>query len=90
MAIVKKPIQVSFRDLCGIINVAPIIKSGFAPVRVKEIADNAIGENQVIHTGSSIIKFTDGNTADFHKATFVPLGGGYLGSLSLEIGRAHV
>jgi VCBS repeat-containing protein len=82
--IVKKPIQISFRDLCGIINVAPIVNSGVAPVRVKETADNAAGENQVIHTGSSILKFTDNNASDIHKASVVPLSGGYLGSFYLS------
>ena len=85
----KKPIQISFGALCGVItppppgNVSPVINSGFAPVGIKEIADNAAGENIAYHTRYATLKFTDSNAADVHSASAAPLGGGYKGTFSL-------
>ncbi len=81
--IVKKPIQISFTDLCGNINLAPIINSSFSPVRIKEIADKAAGENTAFHTRFASLKFSDSNAGDVHSASVVPLGGGYKGTFSL-------
>ncbi len=84
MSIVKKPIQVSFSALCGIANFAPVIRSGFSPIKIKEITDGAPTENNFTHTGSQVLKFTDRNPSDFHKATYIQLAGGYLGSFILS------
>ncbi len=84
MAIVKKPIQVSFSALCGIANFAPVIRSGFSPIKIKEITDGAPAENNFTHTGSQVLKFTDRNPSDRHEAKVIPLAGGYLGAFDLS------
>ncbi len=87
--IIKKPIQVSFRDLCGVANLggvtnlAPVFSSGNQSVKVKEIIDRDSRENKVYHTNTSTLMFTDANANDVHTASFIPLSGGYLGHFSL-------
>jgi hypothetical protein len=87
MATIKKPIQISFSDLCGVTpppgNVSPVINSGFSPVRIKEIIDKAAGENTAYHTRFATLKFSDSNAGDVHSASVVPLGAGYKGTFSL-------
>ncbi len=80
---VKKLVAVNFNSLCGIGNAPPVIKSGPQSLLVREVTDNAPGENTLIHTGTGAIKFKDTNLSDVHKASFIPLGGGYIGSFAL-------
>ena len=77
----KKPskIQVlTFADLCS-----PTFTSPAQGARVVEIADKAPGENTKVHTFSNVLKFKDASKGDFHKASFAPIGGGYLGTFAL-------
>ncbi len=77
----KKPskIQVlTFADLCS-----PTFTSPAQGARVVEIPDKAPGENTKVHTFSNVLKFKDASKGDFHKASFAPIGGGYLGTFAL-------
>ncbi|MBD9498137.1 type I secretion C-terminal target domain-containing protein, partial [Ensifer sp. ENS02] len=64
-------------------NDAPIITSGTQSGSVTEIADNAGGENATLHAKAGEVTFSDADTLDVHKASFVAGGSGYLGTFSL-------
>ncbi|MEQ1717488.1 MAG: VCBS domain-containing protein [Hyphomicrobium sp.] len=65
-------------------NDAPFITSPYQTARITELYDGAKNENAHTHTGSGTIRFADVDTLDTHTASFVPLGSGYLGDLSLN------
>lgn len=79
----KKLIQLHFSDLCGTTNAPPIFRSAPGSALVTEIADNAAGENTVVHKKTGAIKFSDSNTSDVHKASVTAAGSGYIGTFSL-------
>ncbi|WP_201723525.1 MULTISPECIES: VCBS domain-containing protein, partial [unclassified Ensifer] len=65
-------------------NDAPVITSGVQSASVTERADNATGENVVVHAQGGAVTFADVDTLDTHSAGFLPHGGGYLGTFSLD------
>jgi hypothetical protein len=65
-------------------NTAPLIVSAAPTVSLTEWADGSTSESQnVAHTASSSIAFSDPDTTDTHVASFVAESSGYVGSFKL-------
>ncbi|MGF6177893.1 beta strand repeat-containing protein [Ensifer sp. 4252] len=64
-------------------NDVPVITSVAQSGAVTERADNAAGENAVVHVQGGAVTFADVDTLDTHSASFAAQGGGYLGTFSL-------
>ena len=67
-------------------NDAPVIDAGGtdASGAVTELPNGDPNENAFTHVDSGVIAFDDADLSDTHNASFVPQGGGYLGTFSLD------
>jgi VCBS repeat-containing protein len=66
-------------------NAAPVIVSAAATGSVTEWADKSAAETaNTPHTAAGFLTYTDADTLDFHSASFVAKGSGYLGAFSLN------
>lgn len=75
----KKITTVRFSALCG--DAGPDITSARGAT-VKELTDNAPGENTFLHVKSGAVKFRD-SAGDHHTASVKPAGTGYIGTFKL-------
>ncbi|WP_200957367.1 VCBS domain-containing protein, partial [Ensifer sp. Root127] len=64
-------------------NDIPVITSAVQSGAVTERADNAAGENAVVHVQGGAVTFADIDTLDTHSAGFTAQGPSYLGTFSL-------
>ncbi|PSS59656.1 hypothetical protein C6558_37340 [Ensifer sp. NM-2] len=66
-------------------NDVPVITSAVQSGAVTERADNAVGENAVVHVQGGAVTFADVDTLDTHSAGFTAQGPSYLGTFALGV-----
>ncbi|MFM9941757.1 MAG: beta strand repeat-containing protein, partial [Hyphomicrobiaceae bacterium] len=66
-------------------NDGPVIAGGVVAGEVREIADNATGENATTHVSTGQIAFTDADRSDTHTVSFVVEGSDYLGTFTIAL-----
>jgi VCBS repeat-containing protein len=65
-------------------NDVPVITSAVQAGAVTEVTDNVLGENNITHTASGAVTFSDADILDTHTATVSPAPDGYLGTFEID------